>query len=211
MVWSGPASAQTFGHAGQLTLGLEDVSGYFSESHVYKNGDNVELDDTHSDFSLFLRDGARVSAHYFAWPQVSLGGTIGFESQGGTVEQPDGPGHFNVDYPRASTFLFLGQAGYALNLSPQATFWVRGGPGYRRQVMPRQPWDDRKVTESALLFGGDLLFVYSPVPVVGLYAGPQALFTLVGRHSEEGGNDPDFSHSGHYTRLGLGLGVLVSL
>jgi hypothetical protein len=158
-----------------------------------------------------LADGAKVGVHYFAWPQVSLGATIGFETHGGTVETPDGPGHFNVDHHRDSTFVVLPKVGYVLNLSPQAAFWVRGGLGYRHQVLPREPWNDRKVTESQLLASGDLLLVYSFVPALGAYVGPAADFTLYGTHSEEGGDPPDFSHRGSLTRLGLGLGIIGSL
>lgn len=212
MTISPQASAQALGGQGRLAVSVEDVTGYYVENRVHDDVGNVEVTQTHSQASLLLRDGARVGVHYFIVPQLSIGGTLGFESRDVSRSQPDGAGSFNMDGNADSTFILHAKAGYLLPVSGRAGFWFRGGPGVRRSAEHPNPYDEYKITETHWILGLDVLFVVAPFPTFGIFAGPTADISVIGRHAEANlpGNPPadDFSHSGSYRRLGGGLGIM---
>ena len=205
------AAAQLLGAPGTLAIGVENFTGYDATTVKYNNRNNAEITDTTTQFSLFLKTGARVGVHYFVVPQVSIGGSLGYESFSGSVSQPDANGNFSVDKRTDSAFLLHLKVGYLLPLSNTAGFWFRAGPGVHRSSVHPSVTGPDVVTETFWTVGLDAFFVYAPVPVVGFFVGPTGDLSFVGRHSEEnfGPNNPDFSHSGSYRHLGLDLGIMA--
>lgn len=209
-----PALAQALGAKGRIAISVEDVTGYYAEKHTYDNLNDNEISDSRSHLSLLLRDGARVGVNYFLLPQVSLGGNLGLEIQDRSRSQPDGPGTNVVDGDADYSFLLHAKIGYLLPISGRAGFWFRGGPGVRRTTVHPQGMVDTnnryKITETHWLLGLDALFVVAPSPTFGIFAGPCADFSVIGKHKETdiAPNVEDFSHSAHYRRLGGGLGVM---
>jgi len=54
----------------------------------------------------------------------------------------------------------------------------------------------------------DALFVVSPFPHFGFYAGPQANLSFAGTHSRTQGNGVELSWGASFRSLGLGLGLI---
>jgi hypothetical protein len=204
------AQAQLIGLRGTLAVGVENVTGYDVTTVGYRNITNVDITDTTTQFSFLLKNGARVGVHYFILPQVSLGGSLGYESFSGSVTQPDVGGTYSQDKPTNSMFLLNLKAGYLLPLANRAGFWFRAGPGVYRSS--QHPYNPAEFTETFWTVGLDVLFVYAPYRAVGLFAGPGADLAFVGRHSEYNvgpANNLSFSHSASYRRLGLDFGMMV--
>ena len=120
------AAAQLLGAPGTLAIGVENLTGYDATTVKYNNRNNAEITDTTTQFSLFLKTGARVGVHYFVVPQVSIGGSLGYESFSGSVSQPDANGNFSVDKRTDSAFLLHLKVGYLLPLSNTAGFYRAG-------------------------------------------------------------------------------------
>lgn len=203
--------AQLLGSKGTLAIGVENITGYDVTTRGYKDINNVDITDTTSQFSFLLKSGARVGVHYFILPQVSLGGTFGYESFSGSVTVPDVGGSYTQDKQTDTAFLLQFKAGYLLPLADRAGFWFRAGPGVHRSSNHADPLGPDVVTETFWTLGLDILFVYAPVRVVGFFVGPTGEASFIGRHSEEhiAPNDQSFSHSGSFRQLGLDFGMMV--
>ncbi len=207
------AWGQTLGAPGTFAIGVENVTGYNVETRKYDDQQDEEQTDTTTQFSFLLKSGAKVGVHYFVWPQVSLGGTLGYQTSSGSHRVPDGGGSFSIDKERDDTFLLHPKIGYLLPIGSQFGFWFRAGPGFYRNNVHADPLYEPESTETFWLLGADILFVYAPVPVVGFFVGPGADFSMIGRHSEYHLNpgNRSFSNSASYRRLGLDLGLMVLL
>lgn len=202
--------AQILGAPRTLAIGVENVTGYNATTRKYNDVNNVEITDSTTQLSLLLKSGARIGVHYFIVPQISLGGSLGYESFSGSVTQPDAGGSYSQDKQTNSMFLLHFKAGYLLPLSNTAGFWFRAGPGVNRTGIHPGVFTPGVITETFWTVGLDVLFVYAPVPVVGFFAGPTGDLSFVGRHSEDNfGPANDFSHSGSYRRLGVDLGIMA--
>ncbi len=204
------ANAQVLGAPGTVTVGVENITGYEATTRKYNDINNFEITDTTTQFSLFLKNGARIGVHYFFMPHVSLGGSLGYESTAGSISQPDGNGNFSVDKETNTQFLLHAKIGYMLNLSDAAGFWFRAGPGMNRMSLHPNQTDIRVIHQTFWTLGLDVLFVYAPVPMVGFFAGPTGDISYIGRHSEDhiGNQDLSYSHSASYRRLGLDFGLM---
>ena len=144
---------------------------------------SILISDRQDSFSPHI---PQVGAHFFVIPSLSIGGTIGFESRGGSVTRPPNPnGVVNAAQPKqdAATFVFMPKVGYALMLSNTLGFWFRGGIGFFR-LGASDPIDSRqKESISYWIFSVDALFVVAPVQHFGFYVGPQADISFAGSHS----------------------------
>jgi hypothetical protein len=210
------AHAQPLGEAEVVAITAEELTGFTAETSKYDNVTDQEATVSTTHFGFLLSHGARVGGHYFLWPQVSLGGTLGFASEDGSTSQPDGGGTFTSDRQADITLWFTPKIGFLLPFSPKAGFWFRGGPGLLRTHVHPNPYDSYQQTETHWLLEADALFVYAPVPVVGLLVGPVGDYSLIGYHTEKHvpGQNRDnytFSHPGNYYRLGAWAGLAVFL
>jgi len=203
------AEAQVLGAPGAVAIGVENITGYDAITRKYDNQVNAEVTDSTTQFSFLLKSGARVGVHYFLIPNVSLGGSLGYESVGGSLKWPDGGGNYSEDKQTDSRFLLHLKAGYLLALSNSAGFWFRAGPGVNRSSIHPNVRVAAVAKETFWTVGLDVLFVYAPVPVVGFFAGPTGDISFVGRHTEENNAPNDYSHSASYRRLGLDLGIMA--
>ncbi len=206
------ARAQILGAPGTVAIGVENVTGFDATTVKYNDATNVEITNSTTQLSLLLKTGARIGVHYFIIPQVSLGGSLGYESFSGSVTQPDVGGSYSQDKQTDSVFLLRFRAGYLLPLSNTAGFWFRAGPGVNRTSSHPDVLTPYVVTETFWTVGLDILFVYAPVPVVGFFAGPTGDLSFVGRHSEDNygpNNNLSYSHSGSYRQLGADLGIMA--
>src|SRR6476620_3296714 len=138
------AQAQQFGDQGQLTLTAENLFGVsFNRVSAWNDTVTNSATSTHYGF-LYSNDvgntddfttprGPWIGGHYFIIPNLSIGGTLGYEAatQSGTRET--GGTSTTTKGPSTNGFVILPKAGYALVLSPIMAFWFRGGLGFTRR------------------------------------------------------------------------------
>ena len=209
-----PAQAQPLGAVETFAITGEELTGFTAESSKYDDLNEEQNTYNTSRFNFALSHGARVGVHYFLWRQVSLGGTLGFASEDGSRDVPDGGGTFSNDRQADTTLWVLPKIGYLLPVTPKAGFWFRGGPGLRRTHVHPEQYNTWQQTETHWLLEADALFVFAPVPVVGLLVGPVGDLGIVGYHTEKhirGANPNHFSHPASYYRLGIWAGLVVML
>jgi hypothetical protein len=210
------AQAQRLGDAEVFAITGEELTGFTTESSKYDDvTDRAETVNT-TRFNLALSNGARIGVHYFYWSRVSLGGTLGFASEDGSASVPDNNGTYTDDRQADTTLWVLPKIGYLLPFSDKAGFWFRGGPGLHRTHVHPARYNAWQQTETHWLLEVDALFVFTPVPVVGLLVGPVGDLGLIGYHTEEhvpGQNRANyrFSHPGSYYRFGIWAGLVVML
>jgi hypothetical protein len=195
------AAAQTrFGDQRQLAITAENLFIFSGERQAesFPTGDRVE---TTNRFGILLSDRQdqvsglfgssvtphipQIGGHYFVIPNLSVGGTIGYENRGGSVTGPPVPNNVlvTVSKPDAATFVFAPKVGYALMFTNSLGFWFRGGITFLR-VGASSAVDSRdKESVSYWMLSADALFVVAPVQHFGFYVGPQADISLGGSHS----------------------------
>jgi hypothetical protein len=217
---AGALAQNRFGDKGQLALSAENLFAFSTERRAEKfpTGDEVN---TTNRFGILYSDrldsisphGPQVGGHYFFAPSMSIGGTIGYESRGGSIAHPPNQQGVIVtdDKSDVSTFIFVPRFGYALNLTPALGFWFRGGIGIYR-VGSSEARDSRnKESFTFWLLALDALFVVTPAPHFGFYVGPQADISFAGSHSITqvvGPNIQEGSQNVSYRDIGLGAGLL---
>jgi hypothetical protein len=189
------ALAQTrFGDKGQLAITAENLFLLSTERHAEATptGDSIEVTNR---FGILISDRndsvltphiPQVGGHFFVIPSLSIGGTIGYESRGGSTTPPPNPnGVLRPTNPKpdSATFVFMPKVGYALMLTNTLGFWFRGGIGFVR-IGVSDPVDSRqKESISYWVLSADALFVVAPVQHFGFYVGPQADISFTGSHS----------------------------
>jgi hypothetical protein len=190
----GGALAQTrFGDKSQLAITAENLFMLSTERQAEATPTGDQIDVTNR-FGILISDRQdsfsphipQVGGHFFIIPSLSLGGTIGFESRGGSnTRPPTGNGMVFASQPKvdAATFVFMPKVGYALMLTNTLGFWFRGGIGFFR-IGISDPVDSRqKESISYWMLSADALFVVAPVQHFGFYVGPQADISFTGSHS----------------------------
>ncbi len=218
----GSAFAQTrFGDKGQLAITAENLFALSTERRAETaptGGDNVNVTNR---FGILFSDrqdsvsshGPQVGGHFFVWPSISLGGTIGYESRGGSVT-PAPVGGVQLatqSKPDAASFIFMPKIGYALMLTNTLGFWFRGGIGVFRLGVSNADDSRNKDSFTYWLLSGDALFVVTPAQHFGFYVGPQADFSISGSHGVTrvvGGVVTDVSYSASLRDLGIGTGLI---
>jgi hypothetical protein len=218
----GNALAQTrFGDKGQLVLTAENLFALSTERHAeaFLQGDSIDVTNR---FGILYSDrldsisphGPQLGAGYFFLPSMSLGGTIGYESRGGSHTNPPTPplAPLTRDKRDFSTFIFIPRFGYALMLTNALGFYFRGGIGVYR-VGTSDPVDSRnKDSLTYWLLALDALFVVSPVQHFGFFVGPQADISFAGSHSvsevQGNGTITEESRNASFRSIGIGAGLL---
>ncbi len=217
----GDAFAQTrFGDRGQLALSAENLFALSTErrAEAFPTGDAIDVTNR---FGLLYSDrqdslsphGPQVGFHYFFAESMSLGGTIGYESRGGSTTPPTTPPLAPVSISKAdvSTFIFVPRFGYSMMLTNALGFWFRGGHGMYR-VGASNPNDSRqKESFTFWLVALDALFVVTPAQHFGFYVGPQADISFAGSHSVsrvQNGVVVEGSQNVSFRDIGLGAGLL---
>ena len=207
-----------FGDKGELALTAENLFALSSEriAEAFPNGDQISVTNR---FGILYSDrndsisphGPQVGGHYFFAPSMSIGGTIGYESRGGSTTIPRPPATVTGDKFNVSTFIFIPRFGYMLNLNNTIGFWFRGGIGIYR-AGESNPVDSRiKDSITYWLLALDALFVVTPAPHFGFFVGPQADITFAGSHSYTnvvGGGVQDTSQNVSFRDIGIGAGLL---
>ena len=215
----GKARAQTrFGDRGQLAITGENLFAFSSErrAEAQPTGDSVDVTNR---FGILFSDrldsigsphDPQVGGHYFLSPSLSIGGTIGYESRGGSLTRaPAG----NMIRPTESkddvaTFVFMPKVGYALMLNDVLGFWFRAGPSFVR-VGSSDGTDSRiKDSVSFWLLSADALLVVSPVQHFAFYVGPQGDISFAGSHSVTNVMGQTLSNNTSYRGIGIGAGLI---
>jgi hypothetical protein len=214
----GRAAAQTrLGDKGQLVISAENLFSWANE-RVGRSLASGDQSDTSTRFG-FLYSGSReagtvtplgpqVGGHYFVIPNLSIGGTIGYEARGGSRTQSlaAGTASRTDDAADESTFVLLPKVGYTLMLNNMLGFWFRGGLGIAH-VGLSGPGNNTKVGHTFWLLSLDALFVVSPVQHFGFYAGPQANLSFAGSFSITDQNGTETSVSSSFRSIGIGFGL----
>jgi hypothetical protein len=219
-VWlslEGTAEAQSrFGDKGTLAITGENLfaleSARVNETQV--DGDHTDVVNRFGllyTVGMLSPRGPQVGAHYFIIPSLSLGGTIGYESRGGSHTQPDRGVMVTRNNDDESTFLFMPKVGYAIMFSQVVGVWFRGGLGYFRHGVSDATDTRLKSSQAYGLLSADALLVVTPLQHFGFFVGPQADFSLTGSHSQtviQGGQPVETSWSASYRAIGLGVGLM---
>lgn len=199
-----------FGTASSFVVGAEDITGYYSQNLKYWDRDNRTVELSRNNFSFALvTGGARVGFHYFVIRNLSLGGTLGYEHQSASNTYQDNPGTWSTDVPSNWRLAVLPKVGYALMFTDMVGVWFRGGLGYERFKQRRSENDSANYArDSFLVMSGDILFIASPLPHLGLMLGPTFDFSLAGSHFEHDSVNGDYSHDAKLRRLGITTGIV---
>jgi hypothetical protein len=217
-----------FGEAGQMAITAENLFGVSSQTVTRRDqpvgggpGPGVLLadeSDTSTRFGFLFAShqdgtppsGLRLGVHYFVIPSLSLGGTVGFESRGGSASRPDPQTGAVISRNRQSdtSVVVLPKVGYALMLSDALGFWFRGGLGYANDTIHPDPVESAHTAYSFWLVSADALFVVAPLPNFGFYVGPTADLSFSGTYSATANNGVTTSYSASYTRVGLDTGLI---
>jgi hypothetical protein len=193
VAWEGDAHAQSrFGDKGQLAITAENLFAFSTErrAEALPTGDVIDVTNR---LGLLVseRDGAitphlpQVGGHYFIAPSISIGGTIGYETHGGSTRAaPVGPLQPpSVAKDDVSSFVLAPKVGYVLPLTGALGFWFRGGLTFFHLSDTNAGNNQIKDSFSLWLVSADALFVVSPVQHFSFYLGPQADISLGGSHS----------------------------
>jgi hypothetical protein len=219
----GEALAQSsgFGSPGQLLLTAENLFAFSTErrAEAFPTGDAV---DTTNRLGLLYSDrqdsflsphGPQVGGAYFFAPSMSIGGTIGYESRGGSNQPVPQPPLAPVTNSKdsTSTFIFIPRFGYALSMTPALSFYFRGGLGVYHTGITNAV--DSRISDSYTywLLALDALLVITPVQHFGFYVGPQADISFAGSHSRSGlqmGQVVEGSQNISFRDIGIGAGLL---
>lgn len=155
-----PAKAQTFGQAGDVSLGAERVFGLHSTTVSSRVGPRDARRSAtrttfgigwHGDTSPFNRP--RIGVDVFVIDQLSVGGSLAFFVNSGDRGVRG----------RDSAILFAPRVGYALMFSDVAGFWPRGGLTY---------WTENDPDRDQLALSLEGMFVIFPAPRFGFHVGP---------------------------------------
>jgi hypothetical protein len=217
----GDALAQTrFGDRGQLVLTAENLFALSTErrAEAFPTGDSVDVTNR---FGLLYSDrldslsphGPQLGAAYFFAPSMSIGGTIGYESRGGSITPPPTPPLASLTASKAdvSTFIFIPRFGYSLMLTPALGFYFRGGIGMYRVGIASSTDSREKDAYTFWLLALDAMFVVSPVQHFGFFVGPNADISFAGSHSAarvQMGQVVEGSQNLSYRDIGASAGLL---
>jgi hypothetical protein len=229
-----PAGAQAaavgharFGDQGQLAITAENLFGFSSQSATVHEPaaplGNGDVSDTNTRLGLLfgsqqggvVPNGLRVAGHYFVIPSLSIGGTIGFESRGGSGSQQDVNSGVTIsqDKQNETSFVILPKVGYALMFNDIIGFWFRGGLGYASDTRHlNDAFSPDHQSTSFWLVSAEALFVVSPVPNFGFYVGPTAELSFHGSFDNTNTNPQGVStttsYSASYQRLAIDTGLI---
>ncbi len=180
------AAADELGEPGQLTLGAERVFGLnFWSGTFTPDGSDTDLSAHGTSVGLVMNSGSptpytipRLALDYMVADGVSIGGSIGYLSQTGKQDVPDGTGGTTEqDLNGVNGFLIAPRVGYVIPVSDGIDFWVRGGITYYSQTTEGTPDD---TTTSGLGLGAEGALVISPIAGFGFTIGPTIDFGLSG-------------------------------
>jgi len=181
------AASGALGSRQSFVLSLEHLGGF---SYTKTEFDGADDDITSKQYGLFtpfvfMGGGrARLGAHYFVAPPLSLGGLVSYS-----------------DNDSLGAFTLIGvRIGAAFPLSGSASVWVRGGISYARLKMDFG--GDEEVKFSTFLPGGELLFALKASNHFGFLAGGLFEMSMNGKVESDGG-ETDFKQR----EIALSLGA----
>jgi hypothetical protein len=208
---------QRFGSKGQLAITGEDLFGFSTET-VKTEVVNGKVSDTSTRTSLFLTSrvgdevivGPRIGIHYFIIPNLSIGGTLGFDSRGGsrTTPLPNGATQ-TAEKDDSTSWVFLPKVGYTFMFSDVFGFWFRGGIGYAQDTTYTDPNNNNARQKLSFWFLSlDAPFIISPVPHFAFYVGPGLEASFAGTYSATNGQGTTVSWGASAFHLNLAAGLI---
>jgi hypothetical protein len=213
------AQAQQFGDQGQLTITAENLFGVsFNRTSAWNDTQTISATSTHYGF-LYSNElgnadgfttprGPWIGGHYFIIPNLSIGGTLGYEAGTQSSTSETGGTSTTTKGPSTNGFVILPKAGYSLVLSPIMAFWFRGGLGFtRRGSTATQGNNEISTAFSAWFLSADALFVVTPVHTVGFYVGPQGNLSFTGSFSRTT-NGQTTSIDASFQSFSIDVGIL---
>jgi hypothetical protein len=206
----GDAQAQArFGEKGQLAITGENLFSLGTERYgdSFVNGDGSV---TVNRFGfLYSQCGLsprcpQIGGYYFVIPSLSIGGTIGYESRGGSTSRPMGNGVIvTQNLADESSFVFNPKVGYALMFGQVVGLWLRGGLGFFHGGSS----DPNNHTHTYWYLSGDADLVVSPFQHFAFYAGPQFDLSFAGNRTDYG-PPANQSWSNSFRDFGVGFGLI---
>ncbi|HEY2408926.1 MAG TPA: hypothetical protein VGI10_23135 [Polyangiaceae bacterium] len=167
------ASAQTFGHAGQLVVSAERLFGFVSNSVKMDDPGQPEQTSHATSFELLgnlattTYGFARIGIDYFVIDGLTLGGSLAYVHASTSAES----GGVSADGPTTSGFLVMPRVGYAAMFNDTVGIWPRGGFTYLSATATSpNNLGSADVTRSAITLEAPLII--SPVPHTGFLIGP---------------------------------------
>lgn len=181
-----------FGQDAAFVLALENLGGISHGRLTYDDADQTQhLTQAGTFFgpmSLVIPQFARLGAHYFVAPPVSVGGLLTYSDQDDFGE----------------TLFLAFRVGAALPVGSSSALWLRAGGGYYRNEY------SSILTSREFRPGVDALFVLHPVDNFGIILGGMFEMSLAGE-TEVKSPFTGVTNSQDYQRLEFGLtfGVLA--
>ncbi len=188
-----PAAAQNgpadFGQKGQFVLSAERLFGLvLASSSSTQTVDNVEVERTESytTFNLLMNPSRfttyaipRIGFDYLVIDRLTVGGSLGFVTGSGEVEEEAAGVSRTQDTGSANAFLLAPRVGYAFMFTPMLGIWPRGGLTF---LAGGSEADDGypKTSSSRVALTLEVPFVITPVPHVGFTFAPTLDLGLAG-------------------------------
>lgn len=195
------ASADGFGHTGQIIVGAERMTGFYSfkiaTEDVDQNNRKTDVDISGSQLSLLwgsptVSTGAlpvnpaaipRVGADYMFTELISFGGSVGYFSGSSKTKVAN----VSVDNPDYSGMAFAPRVGFMLHLADNIAFWPRVGLTYV-SIKSEGGGGNQTNTEkwSGMALAGEGMFVFTPARGnVGFAVGPILELPMSGTQKSE--------------------------
>jgi hypothetical protein len=218
------SSAQSvFGTKHQLVVTAEDVFELSTQTvHVDPAPpfSTVQGSETSSRFGFLYSGrqndpmtvgGPKVGIHFFIIPNLSLGGSVGYEARGGSTSAQDirNPATtVTIDKPAMSTFVLEPKVGYALMFTPVVGFWFRGGLGFAQMSSDATRWGANSASAHYFLLSLEAPLIISPVPHFAFFVGPTMDVSFAGTATWHDPQNREYSASSSYFGLSLNAGMM---
>jgi hypothetical protein len=188
-----PAAAQDgpadFGQKGQFVISGERLFGLvLASSSTSEIDDGVEVERTvsYTTFNLLMNPSQfttyatpRIGFDYLVIDRLTLGGSLGFATGSGEVEQEAAGVSQTQDTGSWNAFLLAPRVGYAFMFTPVLGIWPRGGITF---LLGGSEDEDGypKTSSSRLALTMEVPFVITPLPHVGFTFAPTLDLGLTG-------------------------------
>jgi hypothetical protein len=215
-----PPPGGQFGDAGQFIISADRLFGLSFWSASQDQGNNITVKESGTAINLLFGSDSnvlgpystpRLGFDYTVTKSVTIGGTIGFISRGGSTDTDTGNGTTSVDSPTVTGFVFAPRGGYILVINPMMALWLRGGLSYFTASSESQNMNTTTTTTTnGFSLNLEPQFVVTPVPHFGFSAGLLGDIPLSGNQKTEttGVGATSVEHSTTIRNFGLTLGLL---
>jgi hypothetical protein len=170
---AGAQEGAPFPDRSHVAIVLDNLGGYVNTNESYSNANAPTNDHGSNNFGWFpLTPVARFGIHGFLGGGLTLGGGLIY------AYEKLGLSPLATDLGGSTTFGISPRVGYAVAIGPTTALWLRGGFTYTTSSDDNDNGGTWQFSP-----GGEVYFVYAPVPHFGITIGPFAEFAVAGKQT----------------------------